>query len=309
MNAADLPRRSRLDPRILPFVFGNVARFRPDVVHAHNYEASVWARFAGLWFPRVTVVVHVHSSRFVYRHGRHRILTDRVLFRRADAVIALDEAQKAFLLERIRLPARKLHLVPNGIDTDRFAPPAGAARRPRSAVCVASLTDVKNHAGLLRAWAAVSRTLPDAHLTLVGDGPLRASLEEQARDLGLAGRVAFTGLLDDVRPHLWAASVFVLPSHSEALPLSLLEAMAAGCAPVASAVGGIPDVVVDDSTGRLVPPRDDAALATALVAALGDAPACAATGARAHESVVRRFGLGAWLDRIEEIYRSCARRG
>jgi glycosyltransferase involved in cell wall biosynthesis len=267
----------------------------------------------------------------VQRHGRHRILTDRVLFRRADAVITLNGAQETFLREAIHVPASKLHRVPNGIDTDFFAAPSGAgpgeavalrdvagpagatgsgrderpqsgARRPHSAVCVASLTDVKNHAGLLRAWASVVRALPDAHLTLVGDGELRTRLEEQVDSLALSGRVAFAGLQEDVRPFLWRAPVFVLPSHSEALPLSLLEAMAAGCAPVATAVGGIVDVIEDGASGRLVRPGDEEALGRALLDCLRDERRCAGMAAQARETVARRFGLGAWLERIEWIY-------
>lgn len=313
MQAASLPRRSRLDPRILGFLFGAMARFRPDVLHAHNYEASVWARAIGLMHPQVAVVVHVHSSRFVHRHGRQRILTDRLLFRRADAVVALNELQAEFLVETIGLPRSKLFLVSNGIDTARFAPPPDLRRAPKSAVCVASLTDVKNHATLIQAWKEVVERLSGATLTLVGDGPLRARLEAQARELGLANQVRFAGLAEDVRPYLWGAEVFVLPSLNEALPLSLLEAMAAGCAPVASRVGAIPAVLAEGTTGLMVTPGDAAALAGALHAALSRtpedaAPSAVALGLRARAEVERRFGLGPWLDRLEEIYRAASAR-
>jgi glycosyltransferase involved in cell wall biosynthesis len=303
-------RTSRLDPRILSFLETAVRSFRPDVIHAHNYEASTWARALGLLHPRIAIVVHVHSSRFVYRHGRRRILTDRLLFRRADAVIALNETQAEFLLDAIHLDLGKLFLVGNGIDTQRFAAPEERERPPRSVVSVASLTDVKNHAGLLRAWAAVAKERADARLTLVGDGPLRAALEVQARDCGIADSVVFAGASDDVRPFLWDARIFVLPSHLEAVPLALLEAMAAGCTPVASRVGGIPGLVEEGLTGLMVPAGDAAALATALAALLDDPGRCAAMASRARKAVVERFGLAPWLDRIESIYEACvARRG
>ncbi len=310
MQVAALPRRSRMDPRIISFLFGAVARFRPDVIHAHNYEASVWGRFVGLFHPRVAVVVHVHSSRFVHRHGRRRILTDRFLFRRADAVVALNELQAAFLLETIGLPKSKLFMVANGVDTARFNPPPDLRRQPNSAVCVASLTDVKNHATLLGAWRIVTEQIPDARLTLVGDGPLRGELERLARTLGLERQVVFAGLAEDVRPFLWGAEIFVLPSLNEALPLSLLEAMAAGCAPIASSVGAIPTVLTEGSTGRLVPPGDEHALAAALITTLaGGGAAAAAIGEQARRDVAHRYGLDPWLDQLEEIYRAvCERR-
>jgi glycosyltransferase involved in cell wall biosynthesis len=329
MDALALNRSSRLDPRIVTFLERAVRSFRPDVIHAHNYEASTWARALGLLHRRMAVVVHVHSSRFVHNHGRHRVLADRLLFRRADAVIALNETQAGFLRETIRLDLRKLFLVTNGIDTKRFAPPGtptappgppetptakpstGQAptrwreRLPGGVVCVASLTQVKNHTGLLRAWATVAKSRPQARLTLVGDGPLRATLEGQARESGIGDSVIFAGASDDVRPFLWEAAVFALPSHLEAVPLSLLEAMAAGCAPVATRVGGIPGVVDDCLTGLLVPPGDNAVLAAALGSLLDDPRRCGAMAARARQAVESRFGLAPWLDRIESIYARC----
>jgi glycosyltransferase involved in cell wall biosynthesis len=332
MDALALNRSSRLDPRIVTFLEKAVRSFRPDVIHAHNYEAGTWARALGLLHPRIAVVVHVHSSRFVHNHGRHRVLTDRLLFRRADAVIALNEIQADFLRETIRLDLRKLFLVTNGVDTERFAAPdtpsapagspvapsAGPStgeaparwgeRLPGGVTCVASLTPVKNHSGLLHAWAAVARKRPQARLTLVGDGPLRATLEEQARASGINDSVLFVGASDDVRPFLWEAAVFALPSHLEAVPLSLLEAMAAGCAPVATRVGGIPGVVDDCLTGLLVPPGNNAVLAAALGSLLDDPGRCRVMAARARQAVASRFGLEPWLDRIESIYAKCVER-
>lgn len=308
MDVGAIDRSSRLDPRILSFLEGAIRSFRPDVIHAHNYEAATWARVFGMFHPGIAMVVHVHGSRFVHTHGRQRILTDRLLYRWTDAVIVLNEVQAEFLCETIHVDLRKLFLVTNGIDTERFAAPAGTLRHVDSVTCVASLTPVKNHAGLLRAWAMVARERPHARLTLVGEGPLQTSLEEQAREAGIADSVVFAGVRDDVRPFLWQTAVFVLPSHLEALPLSLLEAMAAGCPPVASRVGGIPGVVENGVTGLLVSPGDDAALATALLTLLDDPARGAEMAAHARETVARRFGLAPWLDRIESIYTDCIAR-
>jgi glycosyltransferase involved in cell wall biosynthesis len=308
MDVGALNRTSRLDPRMPSFLGGAIRAFRPDVIHAHNYEAATWARVLGLFHPRIAMVVHVHGSRFVHTHGRRRTLTDRLLYRWTDAVIVLNDAQTEFLRETVHVDPQKLVLVPNGIDTGEFAAPEGAARSVDSVTCVASLTPVKNHAGLLRAWALVARERPQARLTLVGEGPLRASLEAQAREAGIAGSVVFAGAREDVRPFLWAAAVFVLPSHLEALPLSLLEGMAGGCAPVATRAGGIPDVVEDGITGLLVPPGDDDALARALLALLADPARCAELAERARVAVAQRFGLAPWVDRIESIYADCIAR-
>jgi glycosyltransferase involved in cell wall biosynthesis len=308
MEARALDRSSRVDPRILSFLFGALRRFRPDIIHAHNYEANTWARFLGLFAPGVGVVCHIHSSRFVTRHPRHRVWMDRLLFRRADAVIVLNEIQAEFVRTRLRVPGGRLHLIPNGIDIARFQPPAGVRGSAHQVVCVASLTEVKNHAGLLRAWAQVAVQRPEARLVLVGDGPLRPALEQQAQRDGIAGSVTFLGALSDVAPTLWESSVFVLPSQIEALPLSVLEAMAAGLGCIATRVGSIPEILDHGRTGWIVPPGDPAALAEALRDALADPQRTREIGGRAREVVRERYDLSVCRDRIEAVYATIRRK-
>ena len=307
MVVAALPRTHRYDARIVPFLLGRASGFRPDVIHAHGWEASVWGRLLGLANPGVAVICHMHSSQFVHRHTRWRILIDRLLYSRADAVLVLNEIQKEFLLRVGRLDPRKLHVVPNGIDLDRFSPLPGQ-RRNHSAVCVANFTNVKNHESILRAWKLVVAEVPDARLTLVGSGPLEEDLRGQARASGLGDQVVFAGPRDDVRPFLWDAQIFVLFSHLEALPLALLEAMAAGCACVTSAVGGIPEVLEHGRTGVLVPAGDVAALSAAVVQLLRNDRQRDALAADGGREVARRFALDPWLDRILGICDECTRR-
>ncbi|MEZ4655460.1 MAG: glycosyltransferase [Candidatus Eisenbacteria bacterium] len=248
-----LGRSNRLDPAILRFLVRHLHDFRPHVIHAHNFGPNSWARALGVMHPRLAVVCHVHSGRMVSRHRARRVMLDRVMYRRADAVVALNNEQVTFLEDRLLVPAERIHLMPNGIDMRRFKPPSEDTRNPREVVCVASLTPIKHHEGLLQAWGKVRREIPDAKLTLVGDGELRRKLEEQARSLEIQDSIEFTGIRSDVVPFLERAGVFVLPSLREAMPLALLEAMAAGLASVASDVGGIPEMIEDRFNGRLVP--------------------------------------------------------
>lgn len=312
MQARALRRESRLDPGILRFLGDALRNFRPEIIHAHSYEASVWGRLLGLLAPEAGVLVHIHSSRFVRNHSRLRILTDRVLFQRADRVIVLNDAQRDFLRKRIGLGSEMIETVPNGIDVAGFARPDGrpraeTAQSTRTVVCVASLTDVKNHAALLRAWVTVRAARPDLRLVLVGDGPLRSGLEALAASLGISDAVEFVGAQMEIRPYLWDADLFVLPSLNEALPLSVLEAMAAGLPIVASSVGAIPDIVRAPLCGLVVTPGDIAGLSAAIVGILQDPSEARRKGEAGANEVRQRYGLERCVDRIEEIYTAILR--
>lgn len=296
-----LPRTSRLDPRILSFLVGSIRHFRPDLVHSHNFSANTWARFLGLLFPRLAIVCHDHSGRKLAQ-GAGRDLIDRLLYRRCRAVFAVSEELGAHLRDRHLVPEKILRVLPNGIDIAAFTPPPGITRRATDAVCVASLTPVKNHEGLLHAWRDVARELPEARLILVGDGPLRDDLKRQAGELGIEDRVRFAGFQKDVRELLWGSSIFVLPSHREAMPLALLEAMASGLACVVSEVGEMPSILKGGTYGRLVPPGDTAALTAALRELLADPPLAVELGQRARDEVRSRYSLEACVDEIETAY-------
>lgn len=303
-----LPRTNRLDPSIFRFFARELDGFRPDIVHAHNFGANTWARAWGLLHSRIGIVCHIHSGRMVTSQAPHRREIDRLLFRRADAVIVLNKEQVDYVATRLDLPRERILLLPNGIDMVRFAPPAPGERNPLDAVCVASLTPVKNHEGLLRAFAAARVRAPSARLTLVGDGELRGTLEALARTLGIEDSVTFAGLQPDVLPYLRRAGVFVLASHREAMPLALLEAMASGMAAVASAVGAIPEMIEDDVNGVLSPADDVAALGAHIGDLLVDPVAQARLGRAARETVVNRYSLRASVDQLERLYEAIVAR-
>lgn len=296
-----LHRTSRLDPRMVSFLFGAVREFSPEIIHSHNFEPNTWARTLGLLFPRLKVVCHEHSGRKA-NQPPHRAWLDRMLFRRCSAVFAVSDELGKLLRERHRVPPEVLHVLPNGIDTLRFAPPATNVRKPKGIVCVASLTEVKNHRAILRAFRLVQAEDPAATLTLVGDGPLRQELELLASADGLQSAVRFVGTQQDVRPFLWEASIFLLFSHREAMPLSLLEAMAAGCACVAPSVGEIPAMIGRDEAGLLVPPEDEGALTAALVELLRSSDRCRSLAEEGRRRVEERYSLRACVDVIERTY-------
>ncbi|MGH9417120.1 MAG: glycosyltransferase [Terriglobales bacterium] len=250
-------------------------RERVDLVHAHLSCASravaPWARLAG------AVMLETPHVREGWRRGWKRSARlDRAAGRLQHGYIAVSEANARYLREDLRLPADKIRIIRNGIDVARFAAPLPPERDPRPAhgiapgelllVCAARLEPQKGHSVLLQALAQLPASLFNRlRLVCLGDGSLREALRQQARALGLAERVQWLGFCAQIEHWLAVADIFVLPSFYEGLPLSAMEASAAGCPVVATAVDGTPEVVEHGCNGLLVPAADPPALAQALL--------------------------------------------
>jgi glycosyltransferase involved in cell wall biosynthesis len=230
-------------------------------------------------------------------------------------------------LEHEGRTAAPISLIHNGVDLERYDHQEACCTLPEEygfpqgapvVGVVARLEPEKGHPTLVAAWPAVLERVPEARLLVVGEGSQRDALEDQARDLGLLGneeaalvgtmgappeaRIIFTGRRDDVPAVVAALDVAVLPSYREALGLSILEAMALSRPVVASAVGGIPEVVEDGRTGLLVPSHDAAALAAAIVRLLTNHPVADMLARAAHELVHDRFCIERMVREIESIY-------
>ena len=224
----------------------------------------------------------------------------RPLLRRMDGHIAVAEIQKRHLVEVEGLREETVRVIYNGVDTAVFRPASAAERSAaRRALglsddavvlmAVGSLKPIKGVDDLLRAAASVMHARARVRLVLIGEGPDRVSLETQARALGIADRVSFLGLRDDVDGLLRAADALVLASRTEALPTVILEAMATGLPVVATHVGGVPEMVEPDRSGLLVPPNDIASLERAIARVCDDASLRRDLGQRGHAIVEARF--------------------
>jgi glycosyltransferase involved in cell wall biosynthesis len=280
-----------------------------DLLHVQvvsSDEAVLAARLARI--PHIVGTLHIDSSQSQTRHWLPEFVTTRCLHR----AIAVSESTKADWARRTRLSQRKTVVIPNGIDPQRFCRRLGKieARQmlglPIEAPVIAAvgrLSVQKGFAYLLDAVARLTPIHPKLTVALAGDGPARAELREQAARSGLADRVRFLGFQADVQPVLDAADVFALPSLWEAMPYALLEAMAAGLPVVASSVAGVPEVVVQDETGLLIPPRKSAALAAALDRLLASPALRDRMGQAARERVVERFNEQNMISQTFELYR------
>ena len=285
-----------------PLGAGTIAALRHEVkrarvVVAHGSSAVVACTMATLGT----------RTRFVYRNigdptfwldTQRRRAQMRWILRRVDATVALWEgsaaALRAFGSDRL-----DVRVIPTGVPARLFEPADTKARaHARRALSVGGRGIVVLYIGSLSGEknvdAAISAvaSIPDAELLLVGDGPDRARLEALARSAA-SDRIRFLGARDRPREELAAADVLVLPSRTEGIPAVLIEAAFSGLPVVASAVGGIPEIVEDGRTGLLVPPGDVAALARALRAAAADG---AAMGNAARLRCLERFEIGVVAD-------------
>src|SRR5882724_11746804 len=289
-----------------------IERFRPDVVNAHLFRSAVVAAPLARWHG--ARVVETYHGREGWRRGLigGSFLADRLVARFVDRVIAVSEAARAFLIAGKGYDTRKIVVVPNGRDLSVFRPGAGGdAVRKELGIDRATplvgvlgrLEEQKGHVYLLEAWPSVLAEFPDARLLLVGDGSLRGALERRVNELGIGPAVLFAGFRSDAPRVL---DVLALPSLYEGMPLTAIEASAMAKPVVATAVDGTPEVIREGRTGRLVPPREPAALSRALRALLRDPLAAQRMGRAGRDLVLNRFDLTRQVDATARVYRETA---
>ncbi|PYQ90844.1 MAG: hypothetical protein DMG02_08755 [Acidobacteria bacterium] len=229
-----------------------------------------------------------------------QIAMQRAAYGAAHKIVANSRAA-AERLRLERVPPRKITIVPNGLDLEPFQRRRQRGRR-RTVVVVANLRREKGHDVLLHAAVDVLRQFPDVVFELVGGGPEREALQARARALNVAHAVTFAGHQDEVAGRLAAADLFVLPSRSEAFPNAVLEAMAAGLPIVASAVGGILELIDDGRTGLLAPVGDPHALADRIVRVMSDATLGERLGAAARAEAHSRYSFDRMVAAFEDVY-------
>ena len=275
----------------------------PSVVHTHGYRADVLAasaaRAAGL-----PVVSTVHG--FTGGGFRNRLYErlQRLALRRADTVVAVSRPLVNALVAS-GVAADRVRFIPNGWDGAAPLSRAEARRRldiPAEATVVGWVGRLTSEKGpdVFTASVAELRN-PTVTASVVGDGRRLADLQAQAHALGIAGRMRWHGRVADAGRLMAAFDVFVLSSRTEGTPIALFEAMAARVPIVATAVGGVPDVVTAGEA-VLVPSDDAMALAAAIDGVLASPGAAAARAAAAADRLARVYSAGAWLDRYEEVY-------
>jgi len=229
-----------------------------------------------------------------------QIAMQRAAYSCAHKVVANSRAAAMRLVEE-KVPQRKIAVVPNGLDFSRFQ-----RRRPRTPlrtiVTVANLRAEKGHDVLIDAAADVLRQVPDARFECVGAGPERDRLIAYAQERGVAHAITFVGHCEDVAAKLADGDIFVLPSRSEAFPNAVLEAMGAGLPVIASAVGGIVELIDSGRTGLLVPAGDAPALADHIVHLISNPELAFGLGEAARAEAIARYSFDRMVSAFENLY-------
>ncbi|MGN6391246.1 MAG: glycosyltransferase [Gemmatimonadales bacterium] len=306
------------DPRGL-FRLVRLARaWRPDVVHSHMVHANLMARALRLLAPVPAVISTIHN---ISEGGAALMAGYRVSNALVDHMTIISQAAAdRFIRDRI-VPDRLLTVIPNGVNVDEFVrvPTDTRASMRRELglgeefawLAVGRFEVAKDYPNMLRAFAAVRASRPDAVLLLVGRGALQEDTEALSRGLGLEGAVRFLGVRRDVPAVMSGADGYVMSSAWEGMPMVLLEAAAAALPIVSTNVGGNGEVVMDGASGFLAAPGDPDALAQAMLRlmSLGESER-RAMGARGRERVLSVYGLTRVVERWEALYREVlARKG
>lgn len=297
----------------LPWRLADLIRLHAfDVVHTHNWAVFLEGGLAG-WLAKTPVLLHtVHGPYAEYPSSlrsrlkialRHSL--ERRLARGFRRIVTVSDAIRDYVQKDIRIPACRLMTVHNGISMGGDYTPRPERER-LTFIAVGRLAPIKNHAMMLRAFHELALTHPRVRLVIVGDGPERTALESLVREHRLEDRVDFPGFRDNVDDLLREADVFLLTSRYEGISIALLEAMRAGLPAIGTAVGGVPETILDGKTGMLVPSDGQEALCQAMKTLADSKPLRDQMGRSGHDYFTREFSLAHMLSRYQQLYSQAA---
>lgn len=302
--------KSKFDPATLPALLKVIERQKIDILHLHGYGATTFGRLAGA-MRRLPTILHEHAN-----------LTDTPWFQKVadaslepvtDIALAVSQSTADFVIRARRIPANKVKVVYLGVPLEEFSrersleeiraarEELGIAPGDFAAGTVTRLHESKGNAYLVEAARLVLNARPNAKFFVVGEGPLRQPLEDQARALGLGDRFVFAGFARDIPRVVSAFDLSVFPSLWEGTPLTVFEALAMGKPIVATDADGLMDVLTHDHDALIVTRRDAAALANAIIRTMDEPATRARLGAAAHVTG-RQYDIAAFVRKMEQLY-------
>jgi glycosyltransferase involved in cell wall biosynthesis len=278
-----------------------------DLVHSHGYKPNVLLSLSGSRSRRLPFITTCHGQLYFNTSLKMRLnlVCNLLSMRTANAVVSVSEFGARDLK---RYGIRRVEVIHNGVPFPSYETEGSGRNGSFRIGTVGRLSKEKGQTVLLSAFRILSDSLPGLSLKIAGEGEEREELRKQAVSLGIEPQVEFSGYVRDVWEVYKELDVFVLPSHTEGIPLALLEAMAAGVPVVATRVGGVPEIVRDGQDGLLVPPRDPEAAAVAIRRILCEPTLRKTLSVNGRERVARHFSLGAMTESYFALYRKVTRR-
>jgi sugar transferase (PEP-CTERM/EpsH1 system associated) len=299
----ELEKASGLSLKIVMQLVALVKKLDIDIIHTHNPGPHYYGAITG--FLTGCPVIHT-------KHGRNRptvkkkVWLNRIFSFFTEKIVAVSQNAADVCLDVEKIPLSKLVVILNGIDTSTFRPVQNDNVNellPVRIGIVARLSWEKDHSTLLNACKLLADKNSFFHLEIIGDGPLRDTLEGTAGTLGLDKFVSFSGMRHDVPELLRQLDIFVLSSTTEGISLTLLEAMATELPVVATNVGGNPEVVLDGETGYIVPSQNPEEMANKLLLLINDKKLRQQMGFKGRERVIENFSIIETARKYEALYR------
>lgn len=308
VKVINLKMKNKFDIFVLFKLYSLLRKEKFNIVHTHLFHANIIGRVIAR-LVNVPIVVSTQHYAFSY-NGRLGMFLEKVTAPLTDRIIVVSEAARKFCINQEGIPAEKLQLIYNGIDINMKDMPDDVEELKTYLSlnnnfvigCVGRFVEVKGHQYLLKAIKEVTDIYPKIKLLLVGRGSLKEKLTAFASELGIAKLVIFLDERRNVAQILNLLDLCVLPSLQEGLSITLLEALAMGRPCIATAVGGNREVIVDGESGILVRPRDDKALAEAIISLLNDRQKASALGSNGRLRVKEHFNIKQSVTGTQSLY-------
>jgi sugar transferase (PEP-CTERM/EpsH1 system associated) len=292
-----------------------IREFRPDIVHSQSWS-GIDAAIATLLSPRIALVHSEHGRNYPYLHFEplKRRIARRLLYARADAVFAVSAELRDYYCKQVGFPTDRMRVIPNGINLERIDGAEAGNLRGELGIApdefvigtVARLDKTKDTLTLCRAFARIVRNSAGEkrplRLLIVGEGEQKETLRKFSLEQGLVHEILLTGVRHDVPQLLKVMDLFSLPSLSEGLPITILEAMSASLPIVAARVGALPEVVEEGVTGFLVEPQRDDLLSERILRLYEHRAEAAAFGRAGRKKIESAFGIDGMLRQYEALY-------
>jgi len=320
VSTINLKMESFFDIRAIPKLIRILREDKIDILHTHCFRADLYGRILGRILDIPVIVSTIHNTHVtMFKNDYNRLVAtmatwlNRYSAQLAHGLIAISEEVRRHIIEEEKIHHRYIPVIYNGIEIAPFLKQQHKEKTLRSQLglhsnyylvgTVSALYPRKGLRYLIEAALHIFPRYPNTRFLIIGDGPLRNTLEEQIASLGLQDKILLMGHRRDVVQLLSILDVFVLSSLSEGVPIAILEAMASGKPVVATYVGGVPEIVQEGITGLLVPPKDAEALANAIAVFIQRPELGTMMGGAGQKRVIEKFSAATMAMEYEKVYR------